>query len=725
MPQTPFHAYYKARLLEQLPEAEQFIPVFASSDIEIYPFQIAAASFALRSPYQKGAVLCDEAGMGKSHEAMLVINQKWLEGCSRILLVIPNADLLHQWTEMLERFYTVPYVVLTNRDQWRQNTSEDNSNAFIQDAIVITTYDFAADNEEAAKVVNWDLTVFEEANALSPVYQEDNKQAKALKRIAGDSFKLLLTGTPIEKNIMDLYGLIWFIDKTLLPGEKEFLARYLRRPENYPELSERVSRYCFRTLRSQAKHYAKVTERVLLTVEYTPGKAERQLYDLLYAYINQPEKRAFPEMNQYDLALRLLGLLGSSTAAILQTIKGIVKRLQGLEKEKLQNEYKELEARIAYFNELLSSEEKIRGVLKDELTAIRDRYGDDRVTEIQDVEDEIDIEDLIEEEECVFTLTAGGYIKRTAASTYKAQRRGGKGITAMSTKEEDYVDTVFTASTHDFILFFTNKGRVHRKKGYQIPEAGRTARGTNLVNVLPIEQDEKVTAMIHLREFPEDRYLVMVTRSGTVKRIQLSSIYTARKAGIRCITLEEGDELICVRETDGEQALLIATHDGMTISFLESDVRCMGRDASGVMGIRLRDGDYVVGAARAKRDHQVLMITENGYGKRTDMDEYIRADGPQKRGGFGLKGYNITEKTGPVVGVKVVSDGDDVLVINDAGVIIRMAAAGISTYGRTAQGVKIMNLEEGVKVISFARTDHEEEEEAAEGETPAGGPEQA
>lgn len=331
MPQTPFHAYYKARLLEQLPEAEQFLPVFASSDIEIYPFQIAAASFALRSPYQKGAVLCDEAGMGKSHEAMLVINQKWLEGYSRILLVIPNADLLHQWTEMLERFYTVPYVVLTNRDQWRQNTSEDNSNAFIQDAIVITTYDFAADNEEAAKVVNWDLTVFEEANALSPVYREDNKQAKALKRIAGDSFKLLLTGTPIEKNIMDLYGLIWFIDKTLLPGEKEFLARYLRRPENYPELSERVSRYCFRTLRSQAKHYAKVTERVLLTVEYTPGKAERQLYDLLYAYINQPEKRAFPEMNQYDLALRLLGLLGSSTAAILQTIKGIVKRLQGLE----------------------------------------------------------------------------------------------------------------------------------------------------------------------------------------------------------------------------------------------------------------------------------------------------------------------------------------------------------------------------------------------------------
>ena len=400
-----------------------------------------------------------------------------------------------------------------------------------------------------------------------------------------------------------------------------------------------------------------------------------------------------------------------------------LKALQGLDREKLEAEYKELEARIAYFNELLASPEKIRGVLKEELTAIRDRYGDDRLTEIQDVEDEIDIEDLIEEEECVFTLTAGGYIKRTAASTYRAQRRGGKGITAMSTKEEDYVDTVFTASTHDYILFFTNKGRVHRKKGYQIPEAGRTARGTNLVNILPVESDEKVTAMIHLRDFPEDRYLVMVTRAGTVKRIPLSSIHTARKAGIRCITLEEADELICVRETDGDQAILIATHEGMTICFHESDVRCMGRDAYGVRGIRLREGDWVVGAARAKREHQVLMITEHGYGKRTEMDEYIRADGLQKRGGYGLKGYNVTEKTGYVVGVKVVDDNDDVLVINDAGVIIRMAAAGISTYGRNAQGVKIMNLEEGVKVISFARTDHEEEEdEFADngGQAPAG-----
>ena len=388
-----------------------------------------------------------------------------------------------------------------------------------------------------------------------------------------------------------------------------------------------------------------------------------------------------------------------------------LKRLQGLEKEKLEAEYAELMKKIAYYNELLSNEQMLRGVLKEELTEIRNKYGDERKTEIGFVEDDIDIEDLIEEEECVFTLTSAGYIKRLPASTYRAQRRGGKGISAQTLKEEDMVETVFTASTHDFILFFTNKGRVHRKKGYQIPEAGRTAKGTNIVNVLPVESDEKVTAMIHLREFPEDRYLVMVTRNGTVKRLQLSSINTARKAGIRCITLDEGDELIAVRETDGEQAVLIVTHEGMAICFKETDVRCMGRDAYGVRGIKLRDGDYVVAAARAKRDHQVLMITENGFGKRTEMDEYIRADGPQNRGGYGLKGYQVTDKTGPIAAMKVVNENDDILIISDDGTIIRTHAVGINVYSRTAQGVKVMNLSEGVKVISIARTEREEEEE--------------
>ena len=384
--------------------------------------------------------------------------------------------------------------------------------------------------------------------------------------------------------------------------------------------------------------------------------------------------------------------------------------LQGLNREKLENEFKELQEKIAYFNQVLSDDGLVRQILKDELTAIRNKFGDVRRTEIQDVIDEIDVEDLIVEEECVFTLTDAGYIKRTPVSVYHAQRRGGKGITAMSTKEEDFVVDVFTASTHDYILFFTNKGRVHRKKGYQIAESGRTAKGTYIGNVLPVESDEKVTAMLHLREFPEDRYLFMVTRNGTVKRIQLSSIHTNRKAGIRCITLDEGDDLICVRETDGEQCIVIATHNGMSISFLETDVRCMGREACGVRGIRLREGDYVVGAARAKYDHFALMITENGYGKRTVMDEYMRGNGPQHRGGSGMKGYQVTEKTGPVVGIKVVNENDDVLVINDAGVIIRMAVSGISCFGRSAQGVRIMNLNEGVKVIAFARTEHEEEE---------------
>lgn len=330
MQQTPFHAYYTARMLEHLSGDDRMISAFASSDIKVYPFQIAAAGFALRSPYQKGVILCDEAGMGKSHEAMLIISQKWLEGCHHILLCIPNGDLLVQWVELIEKYYTIPHVVITNRKEWNDNISEDNQNAFDQDALVITTYDFAVDNETSVSAVHWDMTVFEEANALSAVYQDDSKQAKSLKRIAGDSFKLLLTGTPIEKNIMDLYGLIWFIDEAVLSDEHEFLTRYLRRPENYPELADRVSKYCFRTLRSQAREYAKVPNRVLVTHEYTPSPQERELYELLYAYISKPLKHVFPEMNQYDLALRLLSLQSSSTAAILQTVNGVIKRLEAM-----------------------------------------------------------------------------------------------------------------------------------------------------------------------------------------------------------------------------------------------------------------------------------------------------------------------------------------------------------------------------------------------------------
>ena len=328
MRQTPFHDYYTARTLEALSCEDSFSPVYASASNKIYPFQIAAADFALRSPYQKGVVLCDEAGLGKSHEAMLVITQKWLEGRRRVLLAVPNADLLCQWTAMMEELYSTPYIVLSTHTQWDALATEDEPNPFLRDAVVITTYEFAAANENEAGAVPWDLAVFEEANALSTVYQEGNQQAKALKRIAGGAFKLLLTGTPIEKNIMDLYGLIWFIDETVLPDGREFLTRYLRRPERYPELAELVRPYCFRTLRIQAADYAKVPRRVLLTYEYAPSPQEQMLYDLLYAYVNQPVKLAFPEMDPYDLALRLLGLQGSSTAAILQTIRGVIRRLE-------------------------------------------------------------------------------------------------------------------------------------------------------------------------------------------------------------------------------------------------------------------------------------------------------------------------------------------------------------------------------------------------------------
>ena len=345
MLQTPFHAFYAARHLVNLPNEDKLVSVFASSKIQIYPFQVAAASFAMRSPYHKGVILCDEAGMGKTHEAMIVITQKWLEGINHILIAVPNADLLMQWIDTLDRCYTIPYVQLTNREEWEQNISDESSNAFEQDAIILTTYDFLADQQIAAKEIKWSLTVFEEASALSSVCNEDNKQAKILKEIAVNSFKILLTGTPIEKNILDLYGLMYFIDETVLPDAETYTKRYLRKPENYPELAERISKYCFRTLRAQAKQYAKIPERILVTLEYTPSVLEQKLYDLLFAYINKENKVAFPEMNSYDLALRLLGLQSSSTAAILQTIKGIIKRLERVPDAKDElNTFQEMES---------------------------------------------------------------------------------------------------------------------------------------------------------------------------------------------------------------------------------------------------------------------------------------------------------------------------------------------------------------------------------------------
>ncbi len=473
------------------------------------------------------------------------------------------------------------------------------------------------------------------------------------------------------------------------------------------------------SLRHMLDEYLAFQEEIITRrTQYDLKKAlERQhvLEGLLIAEQNIDEVIKTIRESYDDAKERLMAKFNLSEIQAQVVLDMQLKRLQGLEREKLQNEYDELEKRIEYYRELLSDENMLKGVLKDELLAIRDKYGDDRRTEIQDVEDEIDIEDLIEEEQCVFTLSHAGYIKRVPASTYRAQKRGGRGVTGQTLKEEDFVESVFSASTHDYILFFTSLGKVHRKKGYQIPEAGRTAKGTNIVNILPLEPGETVTAGITVHEFDDDN-LMFVTKQGTVKRVLLSSLNTARKAGIRALTLNEGDELIAVMKTNGENNILLATKDGFAICFNESDVRVMGRDAAGVKGITLLDGDEVVGAGIAEPGKQLLTVTELGYGKRTEMNEYLRLDEtgerrPQQRGGKGLKNYNITAKTGRIAGVAIVSGEDDVMLIENGGVLIRMAASDINVYKRDTQGVILMRVEDGNRVISIERVDPEQEEE--------------
>ena len=456
-------------------------------------------------------------------------------------------------------------------------------------------------------------------------------------------------------------------------------------------------------------------ELIVRRTKYDLRKAEERahlLQGLLIAQDNIDEVIRIIRSSYDNAKQNLMERFGLSEIQAQAILDMRLKALQGLDREKLENEYRELEERIAYFKELLADPEKIKGVLREELIAIRDKYGDERRTEIQDLEDEIDFEDLIDEEDCVYTLTHNGYIKRLPVSEYRAQGRGGKGVRAMATREEDYVQTVFTASTHDNILFFTNLGKVYVRKGYRIPEAGRSARGSNIVNIIPIDPGEKVSAMIAGRGISEDSYLVFVTRDGTVKRTAQSAFKNIRSNGIRALTLDEGDELMTVLQTGGEDKILIATREGMAICFKETDARAMGRDAVGVRGIRLREGDFVVGASIAAEGTALLSITENGYGKRTDVGEYS----VQNRGGMGLKNYNITEKTGKISDVAVVSGEEDLLVISDDGTIIRMDVGSISLLSRSTQGVRVMRLSDGAKVISIAPTDKEETEPSADGE---------
>ena len=417
-----------------------------------------------------------------------------------------------------------------------------------------------------------------------------------------------------------------------------------------------------------------------------------------------------------DAKQRLMERFGLDDVQAQAILDMRLKALQGLDREKLQAEFDELQQRIAYYQELLADPVKLQAVLREEIIEIRDKFGDKRKTEIQDIADEIDIEDLIEEETCAFTLSKQGYVKRMPVDTYRTQSRGGRGVSAQNLKEEDYVKSLNIASTHDHMLFFTDLGRVHHRKGYQIPEAGRTARGTAIVNILPLEPGESVTAMVITREFNEEEYLMMVTRNGTVKRIPFVALKTNRRTGIRALTLDEGDHLINVIRTVGDDNIVLATANGMAICFNENDVRPMGRDAGGVKGITLVGDDYVVGADKAEEGKTLLTVTENGYGKRTELAEYLRT-GPngerqaQSRGGKGLKNYNITPKTGLVAGCRVVAETDDVMVIENGGVIIRIPASSINIYKRDVQGVIVMRIEEGNKVVSIECVPADETEE--------------
>ena len=459
-------------------------------------------------------------------------------------------------------------------------------------------------------------------------------------------------------------------------------------------------------------------EIIVRRTRYDLKKAQERdhlLQGLLIAQDNIDEVIKIIRASYDDAKENLMARFGLSDVQAQAILDMRLKALQGLDREKLEAEHKELLERIAYFERVLSDPELVKSILKEELTAIRDKYGDDRRTEIQDVEDEIDIEDLIEEETCVFTLSKQGYIKRMPVDTYRTQSRGGRGVNAQNLKDEDYVKSLNIASTHDHILFFTDSGRVHHRKGYQVPESGRTARGTAIVNVLPLEQGESVTAMVVTREFHEDEFLMMVTRQGTVKRIPFIALKTNRKGGIRALTLDEGDHLINVIRTNGNDNIILATRNGMAICFNENDVRPMGRDAMGVKGITLVGDDQVIGAQKAEDGKTLLTVTVNGFGKRTELAEYLRT-GPggekiaQGLGGKGLKNYNITTKTGPIAGCCLVGENDDVMLIESGGVIIRIPANTINVYKRDVQGVIVMRIEEGNQVVSVEGVENLETE---------------
>ncbi len=416
--------------------------------------------------------------------------------------------------------------------------------------------------------------------------------------------------------------------------------------------------------------------------------------------------------DQPDAKQNLMDRFGITEAQSSAIVAMRLGQLSGMERIKIETELEDLRKTIADLEDILNNEHRLLEIVRDELNVIREKYGDDRRTDIQAVSGELDIEDLIPDESSVITLTHFGYVKRQASEVYKTQRRGGRGISGMTRREEDFVEDLFVCNSHDYVLFFTDKGRMYRIKAYEIPESSRASRGTNIVNILPMQPDEKITSVIKVPEVDEDSYLVMVTRQGTIKRTQLGAYRNVRKSGIIAITLDEGDELAWVRNTSGSDELLVATRNGMSIRFAEEDARAMGRTARGVRAITLAEGDQVVGMVRIHQDADVLTVAESGKGRRSSPDEYRL----QSRGGKGVQNYN-TEKNGLVAGVLTVNDRDDVIMITDDGVIIRIHASEVAVQSRYGSGVRAMRVAEGSKVVTLARVPYEEEEEEAEGET--------
>lgn len=470
-------------------------------------------------------------------------------------------------------------------------------------------------------------------------------------------------------------------------------------------------------LKEVLEHYLKFQEDVIVRrTKFDLRKAEARahiLEGLRIALDNIDEIIRVIRSSYNDAKEKLCERFGLSEIQAQAILDMRLARLQGLERDKIDQEYAELEEKIAYYKKILSDEGMVLDIIKDELNEIKDKYGDERRTSISFDYSEIDMEDLIDEEDVVITLTHFGYVKRLKTDTYRAQRRGGRGISGLSTREEDFVEELFVTSTHNYILFFTNMGRMFKLKAYQIPEASRTAKGMAIVNLLELEANEKITATIPLKEFEDGKYLTMVTRKGTIKKTGLMEYNTNRSGGLRAIGLEEDDELIRVKLTDGTRDIIIGTHKGMAIRFNEQDVRPMGRTAHGVRGIKLKDNDYVVGASLVSEGVDLLIVSENGMGKRTNVDEYK----VQQRGGKGVKTYKITEKTGDIAGIKTIDDNHDIMLITSDGVVIRTGANEISTLGRDTSGVRLMRLAEDIKVVAIARIDKEEEDVTDDAET--------